>query len=558
MTNMLLIDLSSIAHPLFHVSASDPDPNATSIKTVKRVRALASGQPHVAIAIDSGKSFRKDLDPSYKATRPTSDAALQHQIALAIETLKSDGFPIWGAKGYEADDVIASATMMALFSHRAELIGIEGVSIGATVTIASADKDLCQLIGPRVSVHSLTNGTVYDAEAVQAKYGVAPNQMVDYLALVGDPSDNIKGAKGIGPKTAAELLKKYGNLEDLYVALKEHGTQFTPAMASNLYEFKPRVELTRELIRLKTDAPIPFDEIFKERVPMDTEVFDDIDEAMPTIEHAIAGAKAELESSILRLSDQPTTRASEISRPDTIGAKNDQAQGIMTPVAPIPAEATQGFHMRALPSKQTDVTSTPPRLTPPAEPPKRPTEAFAAPVVTMVRSETTWDQELEPRDLRECEALAQRLFASRLFSAYGTYQGVMSTIIAGRELGLAAMTSLRLFQIIEGKPSMSADMIRGLVQRSPLCEFFRCTKRTAEKATWITKRKGDDVPTQLSFTIEQGRAAWTKDQRAWDASAWGKRPINMVTKSASSELARLVYADIVGNMYSKEELIGED
>src|SRR5712671_4560769 len=104
--NILLIDLSSLCHPLFHVSASEPDPNWTSTKTVERVRALASGQSHVAICTEGGRSFRKDISADYKANRPEYDAALQHQIALAIETLRDDGFPIWSVKGYEADDVL--------------------------------------------------------------------------------------------------------------------------------------------------------------------------------------------------------------------------------------------------------------------------------------------------------------------------------------------------------------------------------------------------------------------------------------------------------------------
>jgi len=115
-----------------------------------------------------------------------------------------------------------------------------------------------------------------------------------------------------------------------------------------------------------------------------------------------------------------------------------------------------------------------------------------------------------------------------------------------------------MFNIIDGKPAMSADLIRGLVQRSPLCEYFRIVERTAERATWETKRKGDPEPTRLTYTLEQGRIAWQKDQKAWDASAWGKRSVNMVTKCASTELARLVYADIVGNMYTSEELTGEE
>lgn len=161
--------------------------------------------------------------------------------------------------------------------------------------------------------------------------------------------------------------------------------------------------------------------------------------------------------------------------------------------------------------------------------------------------------------LRQATVFAQTVAGSKLnFGSYGSWQAFFTTIVAGRELGLKAMTALRSFHIIEGKPTMSADLIRGLVQKSSLCEYFMCKARTPESATWVTKRRGDPEPVELTYTLAQGRAAWQKDEKGWQASSWGKRPVNMVTKTASTELARLVYADIVGNMYTPEELSGEE
>ena len=132
-TEILLVDLSSIVHPIFHMSASEPDPNHCSQATVARVHALANGAEHVAICCDSGKSFRKELDSTYKANRPERNETLHHQIALAVETLKADGFPIWTADGFEADDVIAAATTRALALD------------DTTVLIVTGDKDLLVL-----------------------------------------------------------------------------------------------------------------------------------------------------------------------------------------------------------------------------------------------------------------------------------------------------------------------------------------------------------------------------------------------------------------------------
>src|SRR6266446_749845 len=287
--NALLIDLSSLAHPIYHMSGADPNPDATSIKIVERVRALATGQSHVAICCDAGRSFRHDISPDYKAQRPESEATLQHQIAMAIETLKGDGFPVWMVKGFEADDLLATA---------AEQIMREP---NRTVTMATADKDLLQLVrhDGTVTVHSLRDGSTVDWDAVYIKFGIYPNQMRDFLALVGDASDNIKGAKGIGAKRAAELLTKYGSLDGIFKELSAHGTKFTPAVATSLREFQQRLSTVRELLTLRTDVPIPMEEIWRPRVPVnaDLAVFDgevpktseahitaDLEEAMPTLQ----------------------------------------------------------------------------------------------------------------------------------------------------------------------------------------------------------------------------------------------------------------------------------
>lgn len=252
---LVLIDLSSIAYPIYLMSASEPDPNHTSTKIVERVRALATGHPYAAVCCDAGKSFRHDVSPAYKANRPEREAALHHQIDLAKEQLAADGFPIWAVKGFEADDVVASATARALALP------------DLTVLIVTADKDLLQLVGPRVRAMSTRDGSVLNTDAVVAKFGVRPGQMRDYLMLVGDSSDNVKGAAGIGPKKAADLLKRFDSLNGAYTALAEQGTQFTPSLATALREFSGRLTEVMHLITLRGDVEIPFEAISVERVP---------------------------------------------------------------------------------------------------------------------------------------------------------------------------------------------------------------------------------------------------------------------------------------------------
>lgn len=155
----------------------------------------------------------------------------------------------------------------------------------------------------------------------------------------------------------------------------------------------------------------------------------------------------------------------------------------------------------------------------------------------------------------QMKALSLDLFASRLvFSStgYASPCGILSTILAGRELGLPVMASMRGFHIIEGKPTLAADLIRALVLRSGVVEYFRCVERTPERATFVAKRKGDPE-LSLTFTIEEGRRAFAGDDKKWAASGWGRNPSDMLIARAGSKLARLVAPDVVSGLYSKEE-----
>jgi DNA polymerase-1 len=265
---IVLIDLSSLAHPIWHMSQAEPDPNHTSQQIVARVRAITTDKPYAAICCDGGRSFRKDIAESYKANRPESEAPLQHQIKLACELLEADGFPVWCVRGFEADDIIATATTKALALD------------GPKVLIVTADKDLLQLVGPRVHAMSARDGSIVDEQGVYVKFAVKPGQMRDYLSLVGDASDNVKGAAGIGPKKAAELLQKYGSLDAVYADLAAHPTNFKPAMATALQEFKARMDETRTLVTLRTDVDIPFETIAAERTPKDVPTFEPMEDEM--------------------------------------------------------------------------------------------------------------------------------------------------------------------------------------------------------------------------------------------------------------------------------------
>jgi 5'-3' exonuclease len=493
---LLLVDLSSIVHPLWHVSQSDPNPDATSIAAVDRVRQLASRFPTAAVCCDSGKSFRKELDPTYKAQRPAQDAPLKHQMRLATERLRADGFPVWCIDGFEADDVIATAVTRAM--------AIEGTR----VVIATGDKDLLQLVSERVSVKRVADGAMVDPEGVKAKFGVTPAQMGDYLCLVGDTSDNVIGAKGIGAKRAAELLGTFGTLAAAYDALDKQEAKLPQGILNSLTEFRDRLPTVRQLIALRTDVAIPFEEIAAERTPKEVTPMETIDIPQPTDEQ---------------------------HRQD-VAASVDSAKGSATGA---------GGNTTAAVVSASPQTSKP---------------AITGEVVATTADFT---KQLEPVSLPQAMQLANHMHAARMFNGYGSPQAVLSTILAGRELGLQAIASLRAFHVIEGKHSPSADVMRGLVLRSGQAKYFRCVERTAERATFETHRHGEPEPVRLSYTIEEGYTAFKPElpeaerKKKWASSAWGKYPANMVTARAGAMLARLVYPDILFGLYTPEELSDE-
>jgi len=483
---LVFVDLSSIAHPIFHMSASEPDPNHCSQATIARVHALANGNEHVAICCDSGRSFRKELDPTYKGNRPERNEILHHQIALAVEALRADGFPIWQADGFEADDVIAAATERALALE------------DASVLVVTGDKDLLQLVGPRVRAKSVQDGTIRDSGAVLEKFGVTPEQMRDYLTIVGDSSDNVKGIPGLGPKTAAALLKQFGSLDQLYTDLTDTGAGgcgLKPSVASALRTFKPQLPVTRALIALRTDVEIPFDQVLQPRVSEAAKVFtEEANEMEP--------------------------EAQTEPQPDTA-----PEPGAQQPCEPEPTATPNGV----APVENKMVVHEPEVLAPaPAE----------------------WERQLDPRSMRDAQKLAVDMHQSRMFSGYGSPQAVLSTVMVGRELGLPAMASLRGIHNIEGKHSLSAALMVALVLKSGLAEYFEPVSFSETEATFETHRKGARNPVRLTHTIEMAQTAGLVK----DKSGWLKNPTDMLCARAQARLARMVYPDLLAGLYTPEEL----
>ncbi len=208
------------------------------------LRLLEQERPEfLAVAFDTGKTFRDAIFPEYKATRSKMPDDLTPQIDRIRQMVDTFGFPRLEAEGYEADDVLGS-------------IARQAVEKGFGVKIITGDRDLLQLVDERIIVNlpgrALSDARDYTTKDVQEYLGVRPDQVVDYKALVGDSSDNIPGVQGVGNKTATSLLGKYDTLEGIY----EHLDEISAGARKRLQAGKDAARLSQDLAQIRIDVPV--------------------------------------------------------------------------------------------------------------------------------------------------------------------------------------------------------------------------------------------------------------------------------------------------------------
>ena len=250
MPRLLLVDGHSNLYRAFYairtaLTAPDGTPTAAAYGFLRMLHKLLRdiAPSHVAVAFDAGgENFRTRLDTRYKAQRPPMPADLQVQIPLTIEALRLLDVAVLQVEDVEADDVIGT------LATRAAAAGYE-------VVIASADKDLLQLVhDPVVRVWHTRLERSLDERGVEEVFGVPPAQVVEVLTLMGDTSDNVPGCPGIGEKGARELIRRWGSVATIYANLAE----VEPARSRRALEaHRDQVELSAELIRLRTDLELP-------------------------------------------------------------------------------------------------------------------------------------------------------------------------------------------------------------------------------------------------------------------------------------------------------------
>lgn len=242
-TPLVLVDGSSYLFRAFH--ALPPlinrhgEPTGAMhgvLNMLDKLRRDYNPEQMVVVFDDKGKTFRNDLYADYKATRPPMPEDLRSQIEPLLEIIKAQGYPILIEPNVEADDVI----------------GTLATQYEGEVIISTGDKDMAQLVNERVSLINTMSKTFHDIEGVKEKYGVAPEQIRDYLALMGDTSDNIPGVPKVGPKTAAKWLAQYETLDNVMA----HADEFKGKVGEYLRESLHFLPLSYQLVTIICDLDI--------------------------------------------------------------------------------------------------------------------------------------------------------------------------------------------------------------------------------------------------------------------------------------------------------------
>jgi DNA polymerase I len=247
MSKLLLFDAYSLIYRAFYAIRSLTGPDGQPVNAIygflRMTRKMIADQrpTHCAAVFDLGApQYRLDLLPSYKEQRPPTPPDLDVQVPVLREILQASRLPIVEVAGEEADDIIAT-------------LAVRAAADGATALIASSDKDFTQIVNSQIQIIR-PDGNLCDATQVEARYGVRPDQMVDYLSLLGDSVDNIRGVPGVGEKTASELLRRYGSIENL---LHEAPSLTKQKLRDAILASRTQLQTNRALIALRCNLPLP-------------------------------------------------------------------------------------------------------------------------------------------------------------------------------------------------------------------------------------------------------------------------------------------------------------
>ncbi len=250
---LILVDGSSYLYRAFHalppLATSKGQPTGAVRGVVSMLRKLRDQHPdsNIVVVFDAkGKTFRDDMYPEYKAQRPPMPDEMREQIEPLHDCVRALGFPMIIHPGVEADDVMGT-------------LAVQAAAQGQKSIISTGDKDMAQLVNDHITLVNTMSESTYDRQGVIDKFGVPPELIIDYLAIIGDSSDNIPGVPGVGPKSATPMLNAIGGLKDIYdnlEAIRELDFRGAKKMPEKLAEHREQAFMSYDPATIKTDTAL--------------------------------------------------------------------------------------------------------------------------------------------------------------------------------------------------------------------------------------------------------------------------------------------------------------
>jgi 5'-3' exonuclease len=504
--SIALVDLSYLFKKNWHGTPRDAAPGQAAQTTLDQLAGVRESVAHVIVCCDAPPYRRRDIDPQYKAQRERPEDAEIAQKKWLMDRIGKGGYQVARAKGYEADDVIASLALAYAWCPDVRIIG--------------CDKDCAQCVTETVRMFVPPVGErpeeIRGPAEVLAKFGVAPKDMALWLALVGDTADNIKGVPGIGPKKAAQLITDCGSLAGIAEALAVGDEGGKPnAMWRALALHWDQLTLALSLTTLDTAAPVDAVALLGKRRPARLVADEAFDEPVPSAAPTVPPTPPK----------EPMTQAHTNANDTTPEPPAQPAKPRAVPDADWEPKTGTGPGIKSTTGSAIEIAKA-----------KTPEDFGAV------------DLDLQPQDLKSARNIARWIYNGQLYPQFPTPESVFTIIMRGKELGVGVTTSLAGFHLIDGKPCASADLIRSLAERHEDCEYFRLVESTLETATWETKHRNHPEPTRYTYTLAEAKAAGLNNGN------WQKRPRDMVCKTAGSKLARIVYPGATIGLYAPEEM----
>lgn len=492
-----LIDIAHYFRPAFEASKGEAERGGFEA-TLNAVYAIEESKQYdlIVCCVDAPPYLRTETYPEYKANRDEVDPVMAPLLARTVKKLK-ENFPCFKAKGFEADDIIATLVPYALKD-------------GYAVDIFTNDKDLFQLIDNTVQVVSTRNGKVYDVHACMEKF-VKPNQIPDYLALVGDSSDNVPGCPDVGHVAAVKLLNSYEGVADILVAAKSARlvTQgISKKQASHLALYCNQINASLALVTLIYDCPIVWGDVFNK--PEDTKVDNELPAETDMGNMArMAGVEPSdsLVGGALARQQGPGPEAEPLG--PSIARARDEIREPLPEMIHVPAnpELTSGIELRP------GVMLTPGKYT------------------LMTR-------------------LAQDFHSSGLYKQHKNAQGIFAVMLQGMEMDMSPTLALSAFHIIEGKPSPTASFLLGRARQDPDCVYLEMEDENEQAVTYVCKKRS--YPKEQRFTYRLQDAV--DDKLRWATGNDKKNRRAMLRARAASQAARLYFPGACFGLYSLEEM----